>query len=117
MTLYGIKNCDTVKKARAWLDAHDIAYPYHDLREDGLDRQQVAAWLDNLGWEALINRRGTSWKKLDETARQAMDDAAALAAILRQSTLIKRPLLDIGGEIHCGFTPEQYEKLFNRHTL
>ncbi|MAT93830.1 MAG: ArsC family reductase [Halioglobus sp.] len=116
-TLYGIKNCDTVKKARKWLDAHGIDYHFHDFREDGLERGQVAAWLDELGWEVLLNRRSTSWKGLDEATRQNMDDATALTAILAQPTLIKRPLLDTGTQRHTGFSPADYGKLFSAHTL
>ena len=117
ITLYGIPNCDTVKKARKWLDTHGVDYRFHDFREDGLERGQVAAWLEELGWETLVNRRSTSWKALDEATRDSMDDAAALAAILASPTLIKRPLLDTGGERHTGFKPAQYERLFSAHTL
>ena len=117
ITLYGIKNCDTVKKARKWLDLHGIEYAFHDFREDGLDAGQVEQWLRELGWENLVNRRSTSWKALDEKARQTMDDATALRAILAQPTLIKRPLLDVGHERFTGFSAADYEKIFNRHTL
>lgn len=117
ITVYGIKNCDTVKKARKWLEARNIEYHFHDVREDGLDRQQVQAWLNELGWEALVNRRSTSWKALDETTRASMDAASALDAILEQPTLIKRPLLDTGHERHCGFSEASYQSIFNHHTL
>lgn len=117
ITLYGIKNCDTVKKARRWLDAKDIEYTFHDVREDGLEREQVEAWLAELGWETLVNRRSTSWKALDEHMRAAMDAKAALEAILEQPTLIKRPLLDTGHERHCGFSADNYQSIFNHHTL
>jgi len=117
ITLYGIPNCDTVKKARKWLDEHGVDYRFHDFREDGLERRQVKTWLAELGWETLVNRRSTSWKALDAEARDSMDDAAALAAILESPTLIKRPLLDTGGERHTGFAPAQYQKLFSAHTL
>ena len=115
--LYGIKNCDTVKKARNWLDLHGIEYAFHDFREDGLDAGQVRGWLRELGWENLVNRRSTSWKALDEKARQAMNDETALQAIMAQPTLIKRPLLDVGHERFTGFSAAGYEKIFNRHTL
>jgi Spx/MgsR family transcriptional regulator len=117
ITLYGIKNCDTVKKARKWLEGRGIDYKFHDFREDGLEREQVQQWLDELGWETLVNRRSTSWKALDESTRQNMDEAGALEAILEQPTLIKRPLLDTGGERHTGFSAANYEKLFGAHTL
>ena len=117
ITLYGIKNCDTVKKARKWLEAQGIDYSFHDFREDGLERSQVAGWLDDLGWETLVNRRSTSWKALTPEQREGMDDSTALGAIIEQPTLIKRPLLDTGHELHCGFAADHYAKIFNRHTL
>jgi arsenate reductase len=117
VTLYGIKNCDTVKKARKWLEQHGVEYEFHDFREDGLDTEAVKAWLDELGWETLVNKRSTSWKALDPATREAMDDASALSAIVSQPTLIKRPLLDIGNERHTGFSTAAYAKLFNKHTL
>ena len=117
ITLYGIKNCDTVKKARKWLETQGIEHRFHDFREDGLKRAQVASWLADLGWESLVNRRSTSWKALTPEQRESMDDAAALEAIIEQPTLIKRPLLDTGHELHCGFAPDNYAKIFNRHTL
>ncbi len=117
ITLYGIKNCDTVKKARKWLETQGIEHSFHDFREDGLERTQVATWLADLGWETLVNRRSTSWKALTPEQREGMDDAAALEAIIAQPTLIKRPLLDTGHELHCGFAADNYAKIFNRHTL
>lgn len=117
ITLYGIKNCDTVKKARNWLQLQSVDYQFVDMRSDGLGADQVQAWLDELGWEQLVNKRSTSWKSLDEASRQAMDDTAALSAILEQPTLIKRPLLDTGQERFTGFSPDKYRKIFNRHTL
>ena len=117
ITLYGIKNCDTVRKARKWLDQHGIEYAFHDFRSDGLERDTVASWLDELGWETLLNRRSTSWKALDSTVREGMDDRQALAAIMEQPTLIKRPLLDTGHERHTGFSAADYARIFNQHTL
>ncbi len=117
ITLYGIKNCDTVKKARRWLDQHGVEYAFHDFRVDGLDRETVRAWLAELGWETLVNRRSTSWKALDQATRDHMDEASALAAIMAQPTLIKRPLLDIGHERHVGFSAATYARILNQHTL
>ena len=117
ITLYGIKNCDTVKKARKWLDTHGIDYQFHDFRADGLDRKALANWLDELGWETLVNKRSTSWKALDAASRETMDASSALAAIIEQPTLIKRPLLDTGHERHTGFSATGYQKIFNQHTL
>jgi Spx/MgsR family transcriptional regulator len=117
ITLYGIKNCDTVKKARNWLEMHEVEYHFHDFRADGLERKKVKLWLDELGWETLVNRRSTSWKALDADARDNMDAASALEAILAQPTLIKRPLLDTGHERFVGFSAASYQKLFHQHTL
>jgi len=117
ITLYGIRNCDTVRKARKWLDAHEVEYVYHDLRDDGLSRATVAAWLEALPWESVVNRRSTSWKALPPGRRESMDSASALEAILEHPTLVKRPLLDTGHERHCGFSAAQYEKIFEFHNL
>jgi len=117
ITLYGIKNCDTVKKARRWLEQHNIDYNFYDFRADGLTEAQVQAWLGELGWETLVNRRSTSWKQLDVGLREDMDEDSALRAILAQPTLIKRPLLDTGTSCHVGFAEKNYRELFNQHTL
>jgi Spx/MgsR family transcriptional regulator len=117
ITLYGIKNCDTVKKARKWLDLQKIDYTFHDFREDGLDSDAVEAWINELGWQNLLNRRSQSWKTLTEQARLNMDDEAALKAVLSHPTLIKRPLLDTGHQRYTGFSAASYAKIFNAHTL
>ena len=117
ITLYGIKNCDTVKKARQWLDQHEVDYTFHDVRADGLERETVAAWLDELGWEKLVNKRSTSWKALDPSTRESMDADAALSAIMARPTLIKRPLLDTGHERFTGFSVANYQSIFSKHTL
>ncbi|PLW70064.1 ArsC family reductase [Pseudohalioglobus lutimaris] len=117
ITLYGIKNCDTVKKARKWLDDREIEYRFHDVRADGLERETVMHWLQTLGWEILVNKRSTTWKALDPTARDNMDDVTAAAAILEHPTLFKRPVLDTGHELHCGFSSANYQTIFNHHTL
>jgi arsenate reductase (glutaredoxin) len=117
ITLYGIKNCDTVKKARNWLDLHGIDYRFHDFRADGLERESVQRWLDELGWENLVNRRSSSSKALDAATRENMDEQSALTAIMAQATLIKRPLLDTGRERFTGFSAASYQKIFSKHTL
>ena len=117
ITLYGIKNCDTVKKARRWLEDRGIEYRFHDFREDGLEEDQVRSWLQELDWQTLVNKRSTSWKALEPQQRETMDADSALAAILEQPTLIKRPLLDTGHERFTGFSAADYEKIFNKHTL
>ncbi|MBX2810053.1 MAG: ArsC family reductase [Cellvibrionaceae bacterium] len=111
MTLFGIKNCDTVKKARRWLDARSIAYEFHDFRENGLDRIQLMQWLDELGWETLINKRSTSWKALDDTTKSTLNQDNVIPLILKTPTLIKRPLLDTGKGRHLGFNAEAYQQL------
>ena len=115
--LYGIKNCDTVKKARKWLDSRSIDYQFHDFRADGLSPESVQAWLDELGWETLVNKRSTSWKQLDPAARDTMGTIEAKAAILEQPTLIKRPLMDTGHSVSVGFSEVSFEKKFTQHTL
>jgi len=117
ITLYGIKNCDTVKKARLWLEQSGIEYQFHDFRDDGIDRDTVATWLDELGWETLVNRRSTTWKQLEPSVRETMDAEHALITILEYPTLIKRPLLDTGRKRTVGFKADQYLDLFEKHTL
>ena len=117
ITLYGIKNCDTIKKARKWLEDRGVEYQFHDVREAGLARETVAQWLAELGWETVVNKRSTTWKGLPQSTRDNMNDSAALEAILDQPTLFKRPLLDIGHERRCGFSAAKYQDIFNHHTL
>ncbi|MFT4517841.1 MAG: arsenate reductase [Halioglobus sp.] len=117
ITLYGIKNCDTVKKARKWLESEGVDYHFHDFREDGIEREAVAKWIAELGWETLLNKRSTSWKALDVKARENMNEDAAVEAVLEQATLIKRPLLDTGKERYTGFSAANYEKIFRAHSL
>ena len=110
LTLYGIKNCDTVKKARQWLEAQGIEYRFHDFRKDGLDLGRLERWEAELGWEALLNKRGTSWRRLEESQRESIDRAKALGLMLAQPSLIKRPVLEIGTKTLIGFIPEEYAK-------
>ena len=115
--LYGIPNCDTVRKARQWLTEHNIEYRFHDLREDGLDTETLTRWFDTLGWEAVINRRSTSWKQLTPEQRESMNASQATTAAISQPTLVKRPVLDTGKSLHLGFTPATYQDIFKKHTL
>lgn len=110
--LYGINNCDTVRKARQWLDERAIAYEFHDFRQDGLNPVQLRAWVDELGWDKLINRRGTTWRNLPEITRNTMDETLALAVMEDQPSIIKRPLLDLGTRRVLGFDAEQWKTLF-----
>ena len=117
ISVYGIPNCDTVRKARKWLDQHAIEYSFIDFRDQGLDADAVDAWLDALGWESVVNRRSTTWKQLDPTLRENMDRESAKAALIEYPTLVKRPVLDTGSEIQVGFSPEKYRDIFKKHTL
>ena len=112
VTLYGIANCDTVKKARRWLDEHGVAYDFHDFRRDGLDEQAVRAWAAELGWETLLNRRGTTWRRLPEEQRERIDAESAIRIMLESPSIIRRPLLDTGDARHVGFSPDAYQFLF-----
>ncbi|MDB5581280.1 MAG: arsenate reductase [Bradyrhizobium sp.] len=113
VTLYGIPNCDTVKKARTWLDAQGVTYEFHDFNKQGLDRALAQGWLKSLGPEVLINRKGTTWRKLDPAHQAQADSAAgALALMLEQPSMIKRPVLDRDGALSVGFTPDTYAKYF-----
>lgn len=111
ITLYGIRSCDTVRKARRWLDEHDIAYHYHDLREDGLEDAVLEGWIAAQGWEQVINRRSATWKTLPAADREAMDSAAARRAALAAPTLVRRPVLVTGDAVEFGFKPARYAEL------
>lgn len=109
-TIYGIKNCDTMKKARAWLDAHGIAYDFHDYKTQGIDRDQLDSWVRTLGWEVLLNRAGTTFRKLPDAEKTGLDEAKAVALMLAQPSMIKRPVLDVGGRLIVGFKEGEYER-------
>jgi arsenate reductase len=111
ITLYGIKNCDTMKKARAWLDAHAVAYRFHDYKTEGIERVVLEGWAGKLGWEVLLNRAGTTFRKLPDEKKVDLDETAAIALMLAQPSMIKRPVLDLGGgRLLVGFRPELYER-------
>lgn len=111
-TLYGIKNCDTVKKARRWLDDNNVDYHFHDFRADGLEKTQIQGWIAELGWETLVNKRSTTWKALDDSVKTTLNDKTIIDVIADAPTLIKRPLLDTGNKRHVGFKTADYEQLF-----
>lgn len=113
-TLYGIKNCDTIKKARKWLDEAGVDYRFHDHRADGLDPATLDGWLAKLGWEALLNTRGTTFRALPEEEKQGLDNDKARALLLAHPAMIKRPLLDRDGELTLGFKADHYQSLFSR---
>jgi Spx/MgsR family transcriptional regulator len=112
ITIYGIKNCDTMKKARAWLDAHKIAYAFHDYKASGIDKTTLAAWAKDVGWETLLNRAGTTFKKLPDADKENVTEKKALALMLAQPSMIKRPVLDMGKKLVVGFKPETYAAIF-----
>lgn len=109
VTIYGIKNCDTMKKARTWLDGRGVAYAFHDYKQSGIDRAHLAAWARHVGWETLLNRAGTTFRALPEADKQGLDEERAFALMLANPSMIKRPVLDLGrGRILVGFKPEIY---------
>lgn len=110
ITIHGIKNCDTMKKARAWLDQHDVAYSFHDYKTQGISGETLVAWVGELGWETLLNRAGTTFRKLPEEQKQGLTEARAIALMLAQPSMIKRPVLDLGERRLVGFSAEAYAK-------
>ena len=112
VTIYGIKNCDTMKKARAWLDGHGVAYAFHDYKTEGVTRDRLEEWLGSVGWETLLNRAGTTFRKLPEAERDGLDQARAIELMLAQPSMIKRPVLEVGGRLLVGFRPETYAQTF-----
>ena len=109
MILYGIRNCDTVRKARAWLDAHGIAYDFHDYKGAGIDAPRLRAWAGELGWERLLNRAGTTFRKLPEADKEGLDESKAIALMLARPAMIRRPVLDLGDRRVVGFDARAYE--------
>ncbi|MCS0501728.1 ArsC family reductase [Ancylobacter mangrovi] len=112
VTIYGIRNCDTMKKARAWLDAHGVVYGFHDYKAEGIDPAHLNAWAGKVGWEVLLNRAGTTFRKLSDAEKADIDRAKAFALMQAQPSLIKRPVLEANGAVLVGFKPEIYEKQF-----
>ncbi len=112
VTIYGIKNCDTMKKAFAWLDAHGVAYEFHDYKKAGVTKAQLAQWCRALGWETVLNRTGTTFKKLPDTSKAALTEDKAIALMADAPSMIKRPILDRDGTLEAGFAPARYAALF-----
>jgi len=113
ITLYGIPNCDTMKKARAWLAEHDVEYVFHDYKKAGIDEATLRGWIDQIGWELLLNRRGMMWRKLPQEVKDSIDEASAIRLMLETPSIIKRPVLIHSDHIQVGFKPEDYDKLFS----
>ena len=110
ITMYGIKNCDTIKKARTWLEARGLGYDFHDYKASGIDRARLQGWVDRLGWEVLLNRAGTTFRKLPDDDRADIDAAKAVGLMEAQPSMIKRPVLDVEGQLLVGFKPDDYQK-------
>ncbi|MBB2205038.1 ArsC family reductase [Gluconacetobacter takamatsuzukensis] len=111
VTIYGIKACDTMKKARAWLDAHGVAYAFHDYKAAGIARPVLEGWVRQVGWEILLNRSGTTFRKLPDSDKADLNAARAIDLMLAQPSMIKRPVLDVDGKLTVGFRPETYAAL------
>ena len=112
-TLYGIKNCDTMKKARTWLDGHGVQYEFHDYKAAGIDAASLARWCGKVGWETLLNRSGTTFRKLPEAQKTDLTERKAVALMLEQPSMIKRPVLEIGARVLVGFKPDLYAGLLH----
>ena len=109
ITIYGIKNCDTMKKARAWLEKHGVDYSFHDYKTAGIDKDHLARWSKAVGWETLLNRAGTTFRKLPDAEKANLTEKKAMALMLAQPSMIKRPVLEVRGKLLVGFKPESYE--------
>ncbi|MFW7267325.1 ArsC family reductase [Gluconacetobacter sp. Hr-1-5] len=112
VTIYGIKACDTMKKARAWLDAHGVACTFHDYKTGGIARPVLEGWVRQVGWEILLNRSGTTFRKLPDSDKADLTEARAVNLMLAQPSMIKRPVLDVDGALTVGFMPETYAAIF-----
>lgn len=113
ITLYGIPNCDSVKKARRWLAEANIDYHFHDFRQDALTKKQLINWESHVGWETLLNRRSLTWRNVSDAVKTTIQKDSALDLMLEQPTLIKRPVLDTGQQCFIGFSPDNYQSIFN----
>jgi len=111
ITIYGIRNCDTMKKARTWLEAHGVDYAFHDYKLAGIDRTKLETWAKVVGWEVLLNLAGTTFRNLPDDAKQDLDERKAIKLMLEQPSMIKRPVLERGRTLFVGFSPEKYSAL------
>jgi arsenate reductase len=111
LKIYGIKNCDTVKKARRWLEEHGVDYQFHDFRQDGLDKNQLTHWVDQVGWEAIVNKRSTTWRNLSDKEKEISTSPQAIKLLLANPTLIKRPVVEKNKTLLVGFKESEFKKL------
>lgn len=110
--MYGIPNCDTIKKARGWFSSRNQDYLFHNYKKQGIDKERLQDWLAQFGWNQLINKRGTTWRKLDEDTKSNMNDSTALAVMLDNTSIIKRPIVEFNGQVIIGFDESSYERTF-----
>ena len=113
MIIYGISNCDTVKKAKNWLDKHNIDYQFHDFRKQGLDKKIIDGWLKTVAWDKILNKRSTSWRNLDPSIQQTVNETNIVDLLIENPTLIKRPVMDVNDTITLGFNSDTYQGIFN----
>lgn len=113
ITIYGIKNCDTMKKAFTWLDQQNIDYHFHDYKKQGISEELAEEWLARIELDKLINKRGTTWRKLDEAVKNNLDAVTAKQIIINNNSVVKRPLLNVNGNYHLGFKPDMYQEIFS----
>ena len=113
VTLYGIPNCDTMKKARSWLADQGVDYVFHDYKKAGIDAERLRGWVERVGWEILLNRRGMMWRKVPQEVKDRIDEETAIALMLETPSIIKRPVLETDTGLHVGFKPEQYQEIFS----
>ena len=113
MIIYGISNCDTVKKAKNWLDKHNIDYQFHDFRKQGLDKKTIDGWLKTVAWDKILNKRSTSWRNLDASIQQTINESNVVDLLIDNPTLIKRPVMDVNDTITIGFNSDTYKGIFN----
>ena len=113
VTLYGIPNCDMVKKAKAWLNDHNVEFEFHDYRKQGLDKEKLQSMVAVLGWETMLNRRGTTWRTLPESLKEQIDLESAISIMLDNPAIIKRPIMARDDQLHLGFSAAQYQEIFS----
>ncbi len=113
ITMFGIPNCDTIKKAKKWLEAEDIAYEFHDYRKQGVDEALVTEFCDALGWEIVLNKRGTTYRQLTQEQKDSLNEENAINLLVENPAMIKRPILKVNDQLHIGFKADQYSTIFN----
>ena len=112
--MYGIPNCDTIKKARKWLTENGIDYEFHNYKKSGVPEDKLKSWVKTIGWEILLNRRGTTWRKLDDSVKENIDEASAIQVMIENPSAIKRPALEIDDQLLIGFSEDTYKEAFNK---